>query len=206
MQVIIWRNWAQHEDQKINSGWGEGPQNNEPVQIAEEMRRSVQLPFEFAGFESQSLVPGHTAELSSDRLILIVPTSLCSSEPAKLIAKHVNQMLLQQGVADAMRCVALPHSEGCGSSEASLASRVLVGHLLHPSVQLGILIEHGCEKTHNDFYQHTLGQVLPPSCNLTAIFGWFSLQLDGGLDKVVPLLACSVVTLAHRSLWLCNSG
>jgi hypothetical protein len=56
----------------------------------------------------------------------------------------------------------------------------MVGHLLHPQVQHGYLLEHGCEKTHNDWFASRLtsqGVALDK-------FGWASVQLDGGIEGV----------------------
>ena len=44
-----------------------------------------------------------------------------------------------------------------------------------------LLLEHGCERTHNDFYrQQLVNRGLDP-----ARFGWASVQLDGGIEKVI---------------------
>ena len=56
----------------------------------------------------------------------------------------------------------------------------------YAAVQAAVLIEHGCEKTHNDHFQQEIGAALP-TCDLDQLFGWFSLQLGGGLDKVCSL-------------------
>jgi altronate dehydratase len=82
------------------------------------------------------------------------------------------------------RFVALPHTEGCGVSAGSaetIYSRTMLGHLASPSVRFGLLLEHGCEKTHNDYFRNRLEEAgLDPNR-----FGWASVQLDGGIDSVV---------------------
>jgi len=54
----------------------------------------------------------------------------------------------------------LPHTEGCGTGYAEggmqLYERVMLGHLTHPSVAMALCLEHGCEKTHNDFFHNAL--------------------------------------------------
>ncbi len=58
-------------------------------------------------------------------------------------------------------------------------SRTLIGYLLHPTVRYGLLLEHGCEKTHNNYFNEMLVQlgVNPHK------YGWASVQLDGGIDS-----------------------
>jgi altronate dehydratase len=84
----------------------------------------------------------------------------------------------------APRFVALPHTEGCGVSSGQseeIYARTLIGHLLHPLVGPALLLEHGCEKTHNDYIRHELER---EGVDLDR-FGWASIQLDGGIDAVV---------------------
>ena len=33
-----------------------------------------------------------------------------------------------------------------------------LGHLFHPAVRRAVLLEHGCEKTHNDFMRNELAE------------------------------------------------
>ena len=80
--------------------------------------------------------------------------------------------------------MALAHTEGCGVSSGrseEIYTRTMIGHLTHPSVALGLLLEHGCEKTHNDHVRHEIQQlgISPES------YGWASVQLDGGIDAVI---------------------
>jgi altronate dehydratase len=110
-----------------------------------------------------------------------LPTSLCSGQIARRIAGWLDQHLAGEGGIS--RYVALPHTEGCGASSGSseeIYIRTLIGHLTHPLVGPALLLEHGCEKTHNDYLRHALRQRnLDP-----AQFGWASIQLDGGIDAV----------------------
>jgi len=77
-------------------------------------------------------------------------------------------------------------SQGCGVSEHELAERVLLGHVLNPAVRLTVLLEHGCEKTHNDHYHHFISSEVEKAGGkfFAEAFGWFSVQLDGGIDNV----------------------
>ena len=57
----------------------------------------------------------------------------------------------------------------------------MIGHLTHPKVALGLLLEHGCEKTHNDHVRHEIQKLgISPER-----YGWASVQLDGGIDAVI---------------------
>jgi altronate dehydratase len=108
-----------------------------------------------------------------------VPTSLCSGQIAARFAARVESEDWTAGRTT--RAVGLPHTEGCGVSggaNITTYARIMVGYLAHPSVRMGLLLEHGCEKTHNDFFRHELETIgLDPDR-----FGWSSIQLDGGIE------------------------
>ena len=80
-----------------------------------------------------------------------------------------------------MRVVALPHTEGCGVSDERVAARTLLGHLASPLVKHALLLEHGCEKTHNDYFAEQLGAL---HLGGSEQYGWASLQKDGGVGAV----------------------
>lgn len=123
------------------------------------------------------------AGVAIDQVGLIVPTSLCSGQIALMIAEDLNKKGLGSG-RNISRFVALVHTEGCGSSSGENEehyTRTLVGHLLHPFVKKALLLEHGCERTHNDMMRH----VLADHGIDIGRFGYASVQLDGGIDKVV---------------------
>ena len=76
------------------------------------------------------------------------------------------------------------HTEGCGVTgydTEGIYARTLVGYLSHPLVSLGLLMEHGCEKTHNDYFREQLKQM----GRSEAEFGWASVQMDGGIESVM---------------------
>ena len=92
------------------------------------------------------------------------------------------------------RFVALPHTEGCGSMGGlDIYDRIMVGHLLHPSVRRAAVLEHGCEKCHNDYMRDALVSRLTSTSGGAALgapeaaaevdrrFGWFSIQGAGGI-------------------------
>lgn len=116
-----------------------------------------------------------------DRIALIMPTSLCSGQIALRLAARCQEHPLREGRLT--RVVALPHTEGCGASGGSsedIYARTVVGYLTHPLVRAALLLEHGCEKTHNDYFADRLraAGADPDS------FGWASVQGDGGIAGV----------------------
>lgn len=57
--------------------------------------------------------------------------------------------------------------------------RTLAGYAVHPSAQRVLMLEHGCEKTHNDAFRRQL-----PADAITRL-GWGSIQLDGGIEASI---------------------
>ena len=177
-QVSIWRDWKQtgntdltpvFESTEVKSG--------EPIQLTRTIDSELQTyDFTFRAFQTSN---GYRSE----QLALILPTSLCSGQIAQMIAHRCNDKKIgqEQGIS---RFIALPHTEGCGVSSGrseEIYMRTMIGHLTHPTVALGLLLEHGCEKTHNDHMQHEIQKLGISPDN----FGWASIQLDGGIDTVV---------------------
>ncbi|GAA1549732.1 hypothetical protein GCM10009804_02840 [Kribbella hippodromi] len=184
-QVSIWRNWRQT-----------GPREGISISTDGRMSRTLaDLPAEdrdapLDGMPHQGLTSdGRTStELLrvDDRLVpeavgLILPTSLCSGQIALRIAAQAE---LEKWAGDSVtRMVALPHTEGCGSSGGASEetfARIMLGYLLHPNTRMALLLEHGCEKTHNDYFRSRLVEAGADP----ARFGWASIQADGGLDAV----------------------
>jgi len=115
-----------------------------------------------------------SSPLMTEWVCLLLPTSLCSSEVARAVAAKLQGEL---GRAGCVRFVSLPHTEGCGVSDATLGARTLLGHVRAPAVAHAVLLEHGCEKTHNDYFAAEMRALsIRPDA-----FGWVSLQGDGGI-------------------------
>ncbi|MBX3059852.1 MAG: UxaA family hydrolase [Anaerolineae bacterium] len=115
---------------------------------------------------------------ASDQVGLILPTSLCAGQIARLCAQQLQPL----GVT---RLVALPHTEGCGSSTEAEFVNVMLGYATHPLVRHCLLLEHGCEKTHNAYWRQQLARAgIDPHP-----FGWASIQLDGGIQAVLAKMA-----------------
>lgn len=181
-QVSIWRDWRQTHDRSGISVTTAG-QPIGGVKRVPEAERDEPLPGEpvRAGVRLVCPRPWPSVELypggASERLALVLPTSLCSAQIARMAADRAHR----EGWAPwSDRVIALPHSEGCGvSSGANIDTfaRVMVGSLLHPNVRGALVLEHGCEKTHNDFFATEIAK----AGGDPAHFGWASVQLDGGI-------------------------
>jgi len=114
-----------------------------------------------------------------ERLALVLPTSLCSGQIALRLAGQAEAGDWTSGRTT--RTVALPHTEGCGVTSGAAENtyaRMMTSYLAHPNVALALLLEHGCEKTHNDYFRSRLVEEgLDPGR-----FGWASIQRDGGIE------------------------
>ena len=172
-QVQIWRDWRQQDGSNLDSLLEAEPPRNEPLDIQ----------MEDAALTWTMKAVRNGRGRSGDQLGLVVPTSLCSGQIARICADRLNAKRLgrRQGIS---RFAALVHTEGCGASAGineQLYIRTLLGYLTHPLVKCAVLLEHGCEKTHNDFIWNKLEEegIDPRS------FGWASVQLNGGLKKVL---------------------
>ncbi len=181
-QVSLWRDWKQT-----------GPVDLDPLLSESELKSGEPIPIEAlrGGAVRKPHLPDRAvfralqteAGYRTDQVGLILPTSLCSGQIAEMIAHRCNERKIgaKQGIS---RFVALPHTEGCGVSggrSEEIYTRTMIGHLTHPTVALGLLLEHGCEKTHNDHVRHEIQKLgISPEH-----YGWASVQLDGGIDAVI---------------------
>lgn len=167
-QVSIWREWKQSDAGRLERLRAEARPGGAPLRAVE--ADPLELCYDaFAGPNGPC----------ADRIGLVMPTSICSGQVAELVAQDLNARgELPFGLS---RFVALAHTEGCGAANAEdLFLETLLGHLRHPFTQRAVLLEHGCEKTHNDAVQHWLRE----RGQATDGFGYASVQLDGGIEKV----------------------
>ena len=172
-QVQLWRDWPQADGSRLEqvlnapSPEGRGLALNPP----EQPPPAVSFP-----------IIKTEQSWATDLVGLILPTSLCAGQIARMTAEQLNQRGLGRA-AGLSRFVSLVHTEGCGVSGAdaeAIYARTLVGYLTHPLVKHCLLLEHGCEKTHNDYFRGYLTRLgLDPNR-----FGWASIQLDGGIEAV----------------------
>ncbi len=189
-QVSIWREWKQTKprpgisisiDGRMSRPFEELPADlrdadldAEPLAVPVRHRPPADVITTFDMFETDG-------RRSPEQLALVLPTSLCSGQIALRIADTAQLEGWHHGRAT--RTVALPHTEGCGVTSGSAENtyaRTMVGYLAHPNVRMALLLEHGCEKTHNDYFRSRLVEEgIDPSR-----FGWASIQRDGGIEAV----------------------
>ena len=177
-QTQIWREWQQtdasHLQEILNAPQPLGA--SLPIQTEDAPQLTFRVPMWLTerGF-------------ASDQVALILPTSLCSGQIAAMTAQRFNEKAIGRSERESggiSRFVALVHTEGCGSSSGSseeLYARTMVNYLAHPLVRHALLLEHGCEKTHND---HMLHEIQKAGVDVDQL-GWASIQLDGGIDKAM---------------------
>jgi altronate dehydratase len=170
-QLQIWRDWPQADGSELGVLLDRAQPDGNP------------LPLQTFQETTEPIVTTDPRPRGG-HLGLILPTSLCAGQIARMAAERLNRRGLGRD-KHLLRFAALLHTEGCGVSSGSeteaLHARTLLGYLTHPSVRHALLLEHGCEKTHNDYMRHQLIRMgLEPEH-----FGWASIQLDGGIDKVL---------------------
>ena len=181
-QVSVWRDWPRTG----REGLEEIRRRPVPNGRALAVRDTPPLDFAF-----DAVITGEG--VASDQVALVMPTSLCSGQVARLIAENLDAN--PPPWSDVSRFVALVHTEGCGSNNAAgLFLDTLAGHLAHRCVRHAVLLEHGCEQTHNDAVRHHLA-----ARGLAADrFGWASVQLDGGIASVQAKVAGQLEAMAAR--------
>ncbi|MBT4503343.1 MAG: altronate hydrolase [Gemmatimonadetes bacterium] len=168
-QVQIWRNWPQRDGSQLERLRSLPAPEGKPLGVKGS-------PEEDTRFSALRIDGRNT----TDQIGLILPTSLCSAQVARLAAERLNATGLgrAKGIS---RFVPLLHTEGCGGTADEIYSRTMLGYLTHPLVRCALLLEHGCEKTHNDYMRNELTAMgfSPES------FGWASVQMDGGIEKAL---------------------
>ncbi|MEM7345122.1 MAG: UxaA family hydrolase, partial [Chloroflexota bacterium] len=174
-QVQIWRNWRQQNSDQLENLLAKPKPKGHPIPL-KATHSGFNIPeFHFQAVETED-------GFSNDQIGLILPTSLCAGQIARMATDRLNQQ--QLGKPDSLsRYVTLVHTEGCGASSNSQATYIetLLGYLSHPMVKHCLLLEHGCEQTHNDYMWHRIkeGGIDPTK------LGWASVQLDGGIEPVI---------------------
>lgn len=198
--ISIWRDWY-HADTK---------HSEEPLdaEIDDELKASAAGESEFVSkregesdrtaicvrLDSPMVFPASSTSsrpYAIDAVGLIQPTSLCSGEAARMIADALNGRLRHERTKATSvkstilgtsfdRFVALPHTEGCGST-GSMFQEILGGTIRNPIVRYCVLLEHGCEKNHNDAMEKHIR-----SLGLSVeSFGFCSIQRGGGVAAAV---------------------
>ena len=183
-QVSLWRNWAQTDASQLAALRARATPDGQPLRAAATEVSSADLTRDSIG--SDRTFPAFRTDdgrYATERVALILPTSMCSTQIARLAAERLNakQLGREQGIS---RFVTLTHSEGCGFGGETmyhLLHRTYRGYVTHPNIAAALFLEHGCEKIPNDVMR----------CHLEAAgvplqrYGWASVQLDGGIDKAI---------------------
>ena len=168
-QAQIWRDWQQTRPANVTL-FEPVAYSGQPVPIP----RDVALP--------QVDLPVYQTERgpTTEQIALIMPTSLCSGQIAKMTADVLNAGDLGRAYG-LTRFATLVHTEGCGGTVVPEYKEMQLGYLQHPKLRHVLLLEHGCEITHNSYFRQLLAERgLNPEQ-----FGWASIQLDGGIDAVM---------------------
>lgn len=173
-QVQIWRDWQQTHAidlHPIKARHFDGT----PLPV------SVDVPVPDARIPVSLNQQG---EMTTDQVGLVLPTSLCSGQIARMCVDQLNKHELgrEEGLS---QFVTLVHTEGCGGSVNLEFRDTLLGYLAHPFVKHALLLEHGCESTHNAFFR----QAMQDRGYHPDDYGWASIQLDGGIQNVLHKIA-----------------
>jgi len=172
-QVSIWRDWQQTGPVSPDISLSDPDTVGSPLK-KKGPKKQPRRKLSFTGFRTPI---GTTI----DQVALIVPASLCSSQVAQMLALELNQ---NRPVPEEFvtRFVSFGHTEGCGATSGhseNLLVQTLLGYMNHPMVRFAMVLEHGCEKVHNEYLKGKLEE----SGHDPASFGWASIQLDGGIEK-----------------------
>jgi altronate dehydratase len=172
-QVSLWRNWEQTDTTNLAALRARPAPDGMPLPVALRGSPSTRLG---AGTGTAHPIP-------TERVGLVLPTSLCAAQISRLAADRLNARGVgrDRGIS---RFVALAHTEGCGFGGETmyhLLHRTYRGYITHPNVAAALLLEHGCEKVPNDVMRHQLQLAGVPGER----FGWASVQLDGGIEKAL---------------------
>ena len=168
-QTSLWRDWRQTDTSQLAAVRARPAPDGKPLEVEPDLRAGLTRP-------EIALRPAAT-----ERVGLVLPTSMCSAQIARLAAERLNA----GGLARAHgldRFVALAHSEGCGFGGETMYHtlyRTYLGYATHPNVAAALLLEHGCEKIPNDAMRRQFETAGLPLDR----FGWASVQLDGGIEK-----------------------
>lgn len=179
-QVSLWRNWRQTDPAHVAALRARPAPDGMALKVEPDLRAGStrkarpEVALHLSAFRTGS-------GWATDRLGLVLPTSMCAAQIARLAAERMNDKQLgrAQGIS---RFVALAHTEGCGfggETMYQLLQRTYRGYATHPNVAAALLLEHGCEKVPNDVMRRQFEAARLPLDR----FGWASVQLDGGIEK-----------------------
>ena len=172
-QVSLWRNWRQTDTTRLAALRARPAPDGVPLRVERVDPNALSSP--------PLTIYATDHGPATERVALVLPTSLCAAQIARLAAERLNEKHFGRphGIS---RFVALTHTEGCGfggETMHQLLHRTYRGYVTHPNVAAALFLEHGCEKVPNDVMRRQLENAGIP---LTR-FGWASVQLDGGIEK-----------------------
>ncbi len=172
-QVQIWRDWPLKNHQTSDS----------------RTKDVEERPFSIPTLSQEAILPEFKhLQNKTHHLNLIMPTSLCSGQIAQMCAQRINP-------EQAGKTVALSHTEGCGASAVPEFTDIVLGYVTHPHIKNCMMVEHGCEKTHNAYWRNQwLDADLDPDA-----FGWASIQLDGGIEPVIHKMQSWLIEQNQKS-------
>ena len=168
-QVQIWRDWQQTR-----------PANVALLEQPSYSGKPIAIPDDVAVPQVEIPAFGADGQWTTEQIGLIMPTSLCSGQIAKMTADSLNAGEMGRA-AGLSRFATLVHTEGCGGNVVPEYKDMQIGYLQHPKLRHVVLLEHGCEITHNSYFRQMMAERgLDPDS-----FGWASIQLDGGIEAVM---------------------
>lgn len=178
-QMSLWRNWRQTDATRLPEILRRAEPDGVPLVTREQARFRLRRQ---SDAQFPPVLLHRTADTRAiERIGLVLPTSLCATQIARLAAERLNATGLAKA-AGLSRFSTLLHTEGCGfggESMHKLLHRTYRGYAQHPNVAATLLLEHGCEKVPNDVMKR---QFEAAGVDLGR-FGWASVQLDGGIEK-----------------------
>ncbi len=175
-QSSLWRNWRQTDSSRVADIRARAVPDGHPLPVKPVPASTAAAAPDLAALSVQG-------RFAMERIGLVLPTSMCSAQIARLAADRMNA----RGLAPQLgfsRFLALAHSEGCGFGGETmyhLLHRTYRGYATHPNVAAALLLEHGCEKVPNDVMRRQFENAGVPLDR----FGWASVQLDGGIYKAL---------------------
>lgn len=99
----------------------------------------------FLGFRRED------GRVGTRNIILIVPTSMCSSHEALQISMQAEfELYSRSRFPNVDGVIAIPHNKGCGCQDGSnldITLRTLANYAAHPNVGGVVMLDLGCEKT-----------------------------------------------------------
>ncbi len=187
-QVSLWRDWRQTDASQLAAIRARPAPDGKPLveRIDPNALSSAADTTQRVGDNALHLFP-NGERVATERVGLVLPTSMCSAQIARMAAARMNATGLGRA-AGIDRFVALAHSEGCGFGGETMYHtlyRTYRGYATHPNVAAALLLEHGCEKIPNDAMRRQFEAAQLP----LERFGWASVQLDGGIEKSVANVA-----------------